>query len=180
MFATGCETSAINRDSKTTFLDSNDMLTMTNRMAQSIVADARVQAAWTAGPLKIVIMPVVNQTNEIIPAGQGELFVARLQGLLAQQPALKDKFVWILNRADYERLRATEFGPQLGPSEAEIQPEYALWAEFHAATDAKKNKRSDLYLCQYKLTKIAGDQTRATIWVGEYQTSKSMKRSLLD
>jgi hypothetical protein len=156
------------------------MITMTDRMAQSIVADARVQAAWANGPMKIVIEPVENLTNEIIPPGEGEFFVARLQGLLAKQPALQNKIIWVLNRRDFERLRNTEIGPQLGPSEAEIVPEYALWAEFHAVTDAKKKTRSDLYLCQYKLTKISGDRSRSTIWVGDYQTSKSIKRGLLD
>ena len=54
-FATGCENTAINKDAKTTFLDTHDMVTMTNEMAQSIIADPRVQEAWRAGALKVVI-----------------------------------------------------------------------------------------------------------------------------
>jgi hypothetical protein len=183
VFAAGCEaTPAVNKDRKTTFLDSNDMVTMTNQMARSIIADPRVQsAAASGGPLKIVIKPVTNLTNEIIPAGQGELFVARLQGLLAKEQALSDRFQWVINRTDYEKLRAEEIPEsQLGPSETRITPEYALWAEFHSVTDAKKNTRNDLYLCTYKLTKISSGLEGATIWTGEYQTSKTIKRSMLD
>jgi hypothetical protein len=148
--ASGCETApAVNKDAKTTFLDSNDMVTMTNQMARSIIADPRVQAAAASGALKIVIKPVTNHTNEIIPPGTGELFVARLQGLLSKE-------------------------------KTRIVPEYALWAEFHSVTDAKKNTRNDVYLCHYKLTKISNGLEGATIWLGEYQTSKTIKRSMLD
>ena len=45
---------------------------------------------------------------------------------------------------------------------------------------AKKSSRCDVNLCHYKLMKISGDLAGSTIWLGEYQTSKSMKRNLLD
>ena len=69
-------------------------------------------------PLKIVIMPVENLTNEIIPGNQREMFVARLQGLLASRPELANRFVWVLNKADYEKLRSEKIpGVQTRPRE---------------------------------------------------------------
>jgi hypothetical protein len=154
---------------------------MTNQMAQSITSDPEVMRAAQAGPLKIVIKPVQNQTNEIIRDNRKELFVARLQGLLAAQPALKDRFVWVLNREDYDKLRAEEIPEsQLGPVETRVQPEYALWATFLADTNVTRNQRGDTYLCQYKLTKLSGNEAGVQLWIGQYETSKHIKKGLLD
>ena len=177
----GCETTAVNRDAKTTQLDSYDMVAMTNQMAESIIADSRIHAAWAVGPLKIVIKPVTNLTNDIIPDNQAEIFVARLQGLLAKQPQLADRFVWCINRSDYEKLRAEEIpDAKLGPSEDRIIPEYALYAEFHADTRVTRSTRSYTYLCVYKLTRISGGTDGAILWEGSYETSKAIKKGFLD
>jgi hypothetical protein len=181
LLAAGCQSTAINTESKSTFLNSDDMERMTNQMATSIIGDPRITAAAANGPLTIVIKPVDNLTNEIIPDNRAELFVARLQGLLASRPELSNRFIWVINRSDYEKLRHEEVpAEKLGPSEERIQPAYALWAEFHSATDAKKNSRSDMYLCQYKLTRISGGNEGTILWTGQYETSKAIKRSFLD
>jgi hypothetical protein len=176
-----CSGPAVNQDAKTTFLNADDMQTMTNQMAASIVADPFITQAAQAGPLKIVIKPVQNETNEIIRDNRKELFVARLQGLLASQPQLKDRFIWVINRDDYEKLRAEEIPEsQLGPNETRIQPDYALWATFLADTSVTRNQRGDTYLCQYKLTRLTGNEAGAQLWTGQYETSKHIKKSLLD
>ncbi len=178
-----CNNPAVNKDRTTTFLDSNDMETMTNQMAQSIIADPRIQNAVAAagGPLKIVIRPVDNLTNEIIPGNEAELFVARLQGLLASRPELANRFVWCVNRSDYAKLRAEEIPEsKIGLSEDRVQPEYELYAVFRAATNVTRKQRSDVYLCSYKLTKIAGNNTGLELWSGDYPTSKSIKKGFLD
>jgi hypothetical protein len=181
LLAAACNTTAVNKDAKTSQLDSYDMVTMTNQMADSIIADARIHAAWAAGPLKIVIKPVENLTNDIIPDNQGELFVARLQSLLSKQPGLRERFVWCINRADYDKLRKEEIPEaKLGPSEDRIIPEYALYAEFHADTRVTRSTRSDTYLCVYKLTRISNGREGAILWSGEYQTSKAVQRGFLD
>ncbi len=176
VFLCGCSSEAISKDRKTTFLTSDDMQAMTDKMASSIMADPYIQQETAKGPMKIVIKPVENQTNEIIRDNRKELFVHRLQGLLATQPALRDKFTWVVNRSDYEKLRAEEI-PDVGPSEDRIQPEYALWATFLADTQATSKGRSDIYLCQYKLTNL---QTGVQLWTGQYETSKQIKKGMLD
>jgi hypothetical protein len=181
LLAAACNTTAVNKDAKTTQLDSYDMVTMTNQMADSINSDPRIHAALAAGQLKVVIKPVENLTNDIITGDQCQLFVARLQSLLATQPGLRERFVWCINRADYEKLRKEEIPEaKLGPSEDRIVPEYALYAEFHADTRVTRNTRSDTYLCVYKLTRISNGGEGAILWSGEYQTSKAVKRGFLD
>jgi PBP1b-binding outer membrane lipoprotein LpoB len=176
VFAAGCSSEAVNKNAKTTFLNSDDMQTMTDKMATSIMSDPYIMQEMQKGALKVVIKPVENQTNEIIRDNRKELFVHRLQGLLATKPALHDKFVWVVNRSDYEKLRAEEV-PEVGPSEDRIQPEYALWATFLADTQATAKGRSDIYLCQYKMTNL---QTGAELWTGQFETSKAIKKSMLD
>jgi PBP1b-binding outer membrane lipoprotein LpoB len=176
VFHAGCSSEAVSKDAKTTFLNADDMKAMTDKMAASIMGDPYILQEMQKGPMKIVIKPVENQTNEIIRDNRRELFVHRLQGLLATQPSLRDKFVWVVNRSDYEKLRAEEI-PDVGPSEDRIQPEYALWATFLADTRATAKGRSDIYLCQYKLTNL---QTGAELWTGQYETQKAIKAGLLD
>lgn len=177
----GCETTAVNKDRQTTFLDADDMVAMTNKMAQSIIADPRIQAATAAGPMRIVIRPVDNYTNGIIPGNEAQLFVARLQGLLASRPELSGRFVWCVNRIDYEKLRREEIPEsKIGPSEDRILPEYQLYAEFHSDTNVTRKTRSDIYLCQYKLTKISGGGEGMIFWNGQYETSKAIKKGFLD
>ncbi len=177
----GCSGPAVNPNAKTTFLNADDMQAMTDQMAQQIASDPQVMAAAAQGPLKIVIKPVQNETNEIIVDNRKELFVARLQGLLAQQPALRDKFIWVINREDYEKLRAEEIPEnKLGESEARIEPQYALWATFLADTNVTRRQRGDTYLCQYKLTRLSGNNAGAQLWIGQFETSKHIKKGLLD
>jgi hypothetical protein len=101
--------------------------------------------------------------------------------LLSQQPALRERFVWCVNRADYEKLRKEEVPEvKIGVSEDRIVPEYALYAEFHSATKVTRSTRSDTYLCVYKLTRISGGAEGAVVWAGEYETSKAIKKGFLD
>ena len=181
VFAGGCQTDAVNRDAKTTFLTSDDMVIMTNQMAESIIADPFIQQEEAKGPLKIVIKPVINETNEIITDNRKELFVWRLQGLLAKNQSLRDRFVWVLNRDDYLKLRNEEIPEaKLGPDETRILPDYALYAHFITDTRVTNKGRADVYLCQYQLTRISGDGTGVILWTGQYETSKVIKKQFLD
>jgi hypothetical protein len=179
--AAGCQGTAVNRERQTTQLDSQDLVAMTNKMAASITGDGRVRAALAAGPLRIVIKPVRNLTNDVIPDEETELFVARLQGLLAREPTLAGRFVWCINRGDYEKLRKQELpAEKLGPTEDRVLPEYALYADFLAATRVTRTTRSDTYLCAYKLTRISGEGTGVILWEDQYETSKAVTKGFLD
>lgn len=178
----GCTTEAINKDAKTTFLDSNDLVTMTDKMAHSIVADPQVAAVIAQKPMIIVMKPIVNETNEIIRKGEKELYVHRVRVQLSGHPMLRDKFVFVLNRADYEKLRTEEgLNPgELGPDVQRVQPEYALTGTFYVNTNVSTNKRSDTYLCTFRLFKLSGDATGVQLWEDTYETSKHIKKEFLD
>ena len=178
----GCNKDAINRDSKNTFLTADDLVRMTNDMAHSIVADSHVAAEMAGRPMVIVLKPIENQTNEFILPGEKELYVHRVRVLMSSKQELRERFVFVLNRADYERLQKEEgMGPeQLGQPEERVQPEYALTGTFWADTNLTNKTRSDTYLCTFRLTKISGANAGQQLWEGKYETSKHMKKGILD
>lgn len=182
LFVGGCNTTAINKNAETSFLTADDLVAMTDKMAQSIVGDPDVAAITRQKPMIIVVKPIANETNEIIRGNQKELYVARLRGLLATKQALRTQFTWVLNKADYQKLQVSEgmSAEQLGPDEGRIQPEYALWGTFYAATDAGGKHRTDTYLCVYRLTKLSGPDAGLELWTDKYETKKSIKKEFLD
>lgn len=179
----GCSGQAVNKNAQTTFLNSDDMVAMTDKMAASIMGDPEILQAVQAqnGPLKIVIKPVENDTNEIITDNRKELFVARLRALLSSKPQLRDRFVWVINKSDYDKLRAEELpADQISENEYRVVPEYALYATFLADTNVSRKQRGDTYLCDYKLTRLTGPQAGVELWADHFETSKHIKKSILD
>jgi len=177
--AVGCESTAVSKDAKTSFLNADDLVSMTDQMAQSILADPRVQAETAKGPLIIVMKPIVNSTNEIIVGNRKELYVHRLRTLLSTRPELRDRFMFVLNKADYDKLQREEglSDTALGPREERVMPQFVLWGEFYADTEARSKTRSDIYLCTYKLTRLSGGDI---LWEHSYETHKSVNKTLLD
>lgn len=160
-----------------TFLDSDDLQQMTDKMARSIVADARVQSAIHAtGAMRVVVQPVVNNlTAEILPRGQAEGFTSRVRALLSEkQPT---NFTWILNRDDFYDLRKKELDAPLGPSPDAVNPQYALTAVFTSLAHENSQGRSDFYVCSYELSDL---QTRAVLWTDSYKVKKSAIKGFLD
>ncbi|MCL2647603.1 MAG: penicillin-binding protein activator LpoB [Phycisphaerales bacterium] len=178
----GCSGEAVNKDRRNSFLTADDLVKMTAKMAMSITSDAGVARIIAQKRMLIVMKPVENATNEIIRPGEKEMYVHRVRALLSSEPALRDKFVFVLNRVDYEKLRAEEglSTESLGSTEERVQPEYALWGTFYANTNVKSTARTDTYLCVFKLTKLSGENAGEIIWENKYETSKHVKKSFLD
>jgi hypothetical protein len=163
----GC-TSAV-QSGHNTALDSADLVKMTDDMAMKIVADPDVQAAIAKdGALKVVVEPVENRMRaEILPRGPAEAFTARVRVLLAQHAP--DKFIWVMNRDAFYRLRQREVDVDLGPEPERIQPQYALTAKFSSLADEDPKHRSSYYLCAFDLTDL---QNRTLLWTGSYEVKK--------
>ena len=97
-----CSGPAINNDSKNSFLNADDLIHMTDRMSVSMASNADVARVTAQKPMVIVMRPIVNDTNEIIPAREKQMYVARVRVQLSSKPLLADRFTWVLNRTDYE------------------------------------------------------------------------------
>src|SRR6476660_6453989 len=123
-FAGGC-TSAV-ESGHNTALDSVNLEQMTDKMAASIAADPRVQAAIRQnGAPRVVVQPAENHmTAEVLPPGQAEAFVTRVRSLLSHHAP--DQYVWVMNRDTFYRMRGVEREDVLGPAPEAVNPQYAL------------------------------------------------------
>jgi hypothetical protein len=173
----GC-TSAV-QSGYSTALDGTDLVAMTDDMSMKIMADADVQRAMERdGQLRVVVQPVENlMTAEVLPRGPAETFTARIRTLLSKH--VPDKFVWVMNRDAFYRLRARELegGVELGPSPDAINPKYALTAKFSSLTDENSKRRTSYYLCVYELTNL---EDRSLLWTDKYEVKKTVVKGFLD
>jgi hypothetical protein len=163
---------------KSTALNSIDLVSMTDDMAAKIIADPEVQDAIAKdGQLKVVVQPVVNMMEgEILPRGPSEAFTGRVRTLLGKHSP--GKFVWVMNRDAWYRLRQQELeGVDPGPAPEAVNPKYALTATFQSLTVDNAKLRQSSYLCVYQLTNLAD---RTVLWTDKYVVEKQAVKGFLD
>jgi len=149
----------------TTRLTAVDLVAMTDKMAGSLVrAPALSERDGRSPPWRISAGRVENETNDIIPEREKQLFLARLRALLNQTDALQ--------RRNIEFVRDAELS---SPDRA--RPTHALTATFHAITHADRHRRSDFYLCAFRLVDLR-DET--VVWEDRYEVKRSVTRSRFD
>lgn len=175
--AAGCTTAV--QSGYSTALDATDLVAMTDDMSRKIVADPEVQAAIAReGQLRVVVQPVENRmTAEVLPQGPAETFTARVRSLLSRHAP--DRFLWVMNRDAFYRLRQREKeqGLDLGPAPEAIDPRYALTATFSSLTNETARGRSSYYLCVYELTNL---EDRTVLWTDKYEVKKAAVKGFLD
>jgi len=162
---------------QSTALSGIDLIEMTDDMAMKIAGDPEVQSEiQNVGPLKIVVQPVLNEmTAEVLPRGPAEAFTGRVRSLLSKHD--RERYVWIMNRDAFYRMRGQELDFDPGPSPDAINPEYALTARFSSLTNENNNRRSSYYLCVYQLTDLS---KRRILWTDRYEVKKSAVKGFLD
>jgi hypothetical protein len=174
--AAGCGTAV--SDGHNTALDGVDLVTMTDQMSASIIADPAVQQAFArTGSLKVVVEPVINQMRaEILPAGAADAFTARLRALLSHHAP--QEFTWIMNKATFYRMRGQELeGVEPGPSPDAINPDYELTATFTSIANENDQGRNDYYVCNYSLQSL---KDRTVLWTKSYEVQKRAVKGFLD
>ncbi|MGC4032672.1 MAG: hypothetical protein QM754_13260 [Tepidisphaeraceae bacterium] len=173
----GCASAVKNGES--TALSGMDLRSMTDDMAARIGGDGRVNAVIAAnGPLKIVVLPVVNEmTAEVLPTGQATAFTGRVRVLLSKHAP--ERFVWCMNRDAFYDLQRREVDLKIdpGPNPDRVQPEYALTATFSTLTEENRKRRESFYVCAFQLTNLR-DST--ILWAGSYEVKKQAVRGFLD
>ena len=170
----GCSSNAINPHLHNTFLNSHDLIVMTDQMAASLARSPTIAKIASHGPLVVVLTPLKNETNSIITRGQGAAFLHRLRLLLAGQPELGTKFVFVVTRRHLSTIQAQSVARSA--MRGRLTPRYALQAVFYADTSVAPKLRSDYYLCTFFLTSIRSGQI---VWQGSYETRKVGRSSFL-
>jgi hypothetical protein len=157
-------------------LDDVDLVRMTDQMAASLAADAEVLSATSAGRIAVVILPVRNRlTGQVLPPGEAQAFVARVRVLLSR--SARDRFLFVLNRDDFDALRRAELAEDLGPSPEAISPTHALTATFLSLDSSAGRRDATYYLCQYELTDLTD---RRVLWAEKYEVKKKSVGEFLD
>ena len=173
----GCASAVKNGQS--TALSGVDLVSMTDDMSAKIGGDASVNAAITShGPLKIVVLPVVNELRaEVIPTGQATAFTGRVRVQLARHAP--ERFVWCMNRDAFYDLQRRELDLKIdpGPSPERVQPDYALTATFSSLTEENRKRRDSFYVCAFQLTNL---RDSAVLWAGSYEVKKEAVKGFLD
>lgn len=170
----GCSSDAINPHLHNTFLNSRDLIAMTDQMAASLARSPTIAKLASHGPLVVVLTPLKNETNSIITRGQGAAFLHRVRLLLARQPELSTRFVFVVTRRNLQDIRAQSVSQSTMPRR--LTPQYALQAVFYADTNVAPKVRTDYYLCTFVLTNIRSGQM---VWQGSYETRKVARSSFL-
>jgi len=159
-------------------LSGEDLISMTDQMAQGIAGDPQVRDAIAReGKLSVVVQPVENYLRgEVIPRGPAEAFTGRVRTLLAQHDP--EHFTWVMNRNAFYDLRQREMeGIDPGPAPEAINPQYALTAKFSSLAHVSALGRTDYYLCVYELTNL---RDRTVLWTGSYEVKKQAVKGMLD
>jgi hypothetical protein len=148
-------------------LQSRDLREMTDKMAPDLLAIPEIAQSPTK--VTIVVKGVINkldgnQTRDL------SIYAARLAGLLAT--AAHDRIAFVEESATVNRIASEELGNpdpfetasrNPGAPSAKIQPQYALYGEFHSM----RNSKNTYYLCQFKLLNIVTGQL---VWQNQYET----------
>jgi len=163
---------------KTTFLNSVDLVAMTDRMAQSFAGDDVIGRRSAADPLWVIsIFRVTNHTNQIIRDGEKWLYVARLRSMLAQTTVAKDRsIVWVMPPERW-RMVAEELDVSEEPHGLRLEPTHQLTAEFNALTNTSAKGRTDAYLCDYQLLDL---RSGSIVWEGAYEVKRAIAGKTYD
>ena len=160
---------------RTTQLTTQDLRTMTERMAASLLVDADVAAIMAAGePMVVTLDRVSNFTNDIMPNREKWLFMARLRSQLTQTPAMSQRgmqFVlpqaWAASLSDRH---GDVFTERTGAT-------HALAATFYASTELNRERRRDTYLCTFQLIDL---KTDGVIWEDSFEVVRAAVRNRFD
>jgi hypothetical protein len=157
---------------RTTFLQSVDLIDMTDRMAVSFAHDEVIGARTPHDERWVVsIDRVVNHTNQIIPDREKWQYIGRLRSLLAQSDIARQRSIaWVVPPERWPAI-AREIGAAGGePPELRMQPTHVLTAEFHALTATSARGRSDMYVCSYQLVDL---RTGTIAWEDSWEVKRA-------
>lgn len=161
---------------RTTFLNSVDLVDMTDRMAESFAADERMSARTSQSPPWVISMDRMhNYTNQIMPEDEKWLYLARLRAQLQQSEIVRRRnVIWVIPPERWPMVQR-ELGD--APLELRRTPTHELTAEFGALTNTSGKGRSDAYLCEYQLVDI---QSGEMVWSGMWEVKRSVAGKTYD
>lgn len=156
---------------RTTFLNSVDLVNMTDRMARSFTQDDRIGTrSEDDQPWVISIYRVVNHTNQIIPDRERWMYIGRMRALLAQTDvAQRRNLIWIIPPERWPII-ARELDTPEEPYGLRMDPTHQLTAEFRSLTRTSAAGRSDAYVCSFQLIDL---RTGTIAWEDAWEVKRA-------
>lgn len=163
---------------RTTFLNSVDLVAMTDQMAESFVQDEVIaERTPQLEPWVISIDRIRNHTNQIIPDREKWLFVNRLRALLMQSDVSQQRnLIWIMPPERWQMI-AEEMQYPDEPFGIRMNPTHLLTATFDALTVTSGRGRSDTYLAAYELVDL---QTGRVQWQDKFEVKRAISGRTYD
>lgn len=154
---------------RTTFLNSVDLVHMTDQMAQSFATDDVISGRTERDePWVISIFRVVNHTNQIIREDERWLYIGRLRGQLARSNVSGERnMIWVIPPERWP-LVADELGTP--PPELRLSPTHLLTAEFNVLTQTHSHGRSDAYVCSFQLVDL---DSGSIVWEDAWEVKRT-------
>jgi hypothetical protein len=161
---------------RTTFLNSVDLVEMTDRMAESFAADQVMRERTPQSRQWIVsIDRMHNLTNQVIPEREKWLYIARLRAVLQQSEIARQRnIIWVIPPERWPLVQE-ELGD--APHELRRTPTHEMTAEFGALTNTSGKGRSDAYVCEYQLVDIVDGRI---IWSDIWEVKRSVSGKTYD
>jgi hypothetical protein len=145
-------------------VESQDMVTVADRMARNILGIARIANAKSTP--RIVLEPVANHTTVAI---NPDLFLQRIRILLNQKSMNRVRF---LDRAMLAKLERERL-PAPAPDAAAVAfrgADYLLASQFDPLAPADATGAAGTVLCSFRLQDA---HTAAIIWEGSYEMAEA-------
>lgn len=156
----GCFTPRLGEDTE---LDDNDLLRMSQKMAESIVTRKEV-VSQSKKPV-IVLYRIVNETNYIL---DDVIYLVKIRTLLTKHA--QDKVAFVLSREAWDWLEREELAQEEElRRELRVKPSFALKGTFYADTREIAERRSDYVLCTFQLVHLVSG---AILWEDYYEVKK--------
>lgn len=162
----------------TTFLNSVDLVNMTDRMSESFASDDVISARTSGSdPWIISINRVANHTNQLIPDREKWLYMARLRTRLAQSEIGKEReLIWVIPPDRWREVQS-ELSEPGEPPELRMTPTHQMTADFYTLTNTSSLGRSDAYFCSFQLFNL---ETGTLVWEDAYEVKRARQGKTYD
>lgn len=159
---------------KTPFLQSVDLVEMTDRMAESFAASEVIALrASDLQPWVISVYRVINHTNQLIPEREKWLYIGRLRAMLGRTDVSKQHaLIWIVPPERWPQIaEAMNADVEHEPLNMRMTPTHVLTAQFNALTNTSAQGRSDAYLCAFELLELSNGKI---VWTDSWEVKRAV------
>lgn len=164
-FLTGCA----NASPRTTRLTTRDLDEMATIVALNLRnSDWMTTRNEQSEPVVIAMEKVENLTDDIIPRGEQWAIMTKVRANASMVRVGREKAITFVMSKDAV-LGAAERGTMEGAEENRRNPTHEMSATMRNATRSVKDARTDVYLCEFRITALATGELK---WLDTFEVKR--------